>query len=96
MLRQVWAAIDEGRNGEARSLLEADPALLTSTDGQMALGYALAHEGLFDEAREVYARLRAAHVDRPKEHILSTSRAWWSGWRGTIGPPSTSSTRSAP
>lgn len=70
MLREVWAAIDEGRNAEARALLEADPALLASDAGQMALGYALAHDGLFAEAQAVYAGLRAVHAGQPGEHIF--------------------------
>lgn len=70
MLEQVWAAIAGGRNGEARALLETDPVLLASDDGQHTLAYILAHEGMFDEARAVYARLRAAHVGQPKEHIF--------------------------
>ncbi|GAA5514831.1 hypothetical protein Dcar01_03592 [Deinococcus carri] len=69
MLGDVWQAIDEGRFADARALLEADPALLASDPGQMALGYALAHEGQFDEAREVYGRLRAAHAGQPWEHV---------------------------
>ncbi|MEF2277977.1 hypothetical protein V3W47_06660 [Deinococcus sp. YIM 134068] len=36
----------------------------------MALGYALAHDGHFDAAREVYARLRAVHAGEPGEHIF--------------------------
>ncbi|WP_102126600.1 hypothetical protein [Deinococcus planocerae] len=70
MLEQVWAALGEERYGEARALLEADPTLLASGDGQHTLGYILAHEGLFDEAREVYARLRVAHAGEPEEHIF--------------------------
>lgn len=69
MLGDVWKAIEEGRNADARALLEADPALLASDAGQMALGYALAHEGLFGEAREVYAGLRSAHAGGAWEHI---------------------------
>ncbi|BDP41433.1 hypothetical protein DAETH_14020 [Deinococcus aetherius] len=70
MLEQVWATINEGRNGEARALLETDPALLASDDGQHTLGYILAHEGLLGEARAVYARLRHAYAGQPKEHIF--------------------------
>jgi len=70
MLRELWAAIDEGRNAEARALLEAAPALLASDEGQMALGYALAQDGLFAEARAVYATLQAAHAGQPGEHIF--------------------------
>lgn len=69
MLGDVWQAIDEGRFADARALLEADPALLASDPGQMALGYALAHGGQFDEAREVYGRLRDTHAGQPWEHV---------------------------
>ncbi|GMA16650.1 hypothetical protein E5F05_13195 [Deinococcus metallilatus] len=69
MLGDVWQAIDEGRYADARARLEADPALLASDPGQMALGYALAHDRRFDEAREVYGRLRAAHAGQPWEHV---------------------------
>lgn len=69
-LGDVWRAINEGRNTQARSLLEADLALLASDSGQMALGYALARDGRFDEAREVYANLRADHMGKPLEHIF--------------------------
>ncbi|EYB69443.1 hypothetical protein DEIPH_ctg006orf0008 [Deinococcus phoenicis] len=69
MLGDVWQAIDEARFAEARALLEADPALLASDPGQMALGYALAHEGQFGGAREVYGRLRNTHAGQPWEHV---------------------------
>lgn len=69
MLGDVWKAIEAGQNAGARALLEGDPALLASDAGQMALGYALAHDGLFGEAREVYAGLRAAHAGEAWEHI---------------------------
>ncbi|MBB5233031.1 hypothetical protein [Deinococcus budaensis] len=69
MLAEVWDAINGGDNARARALLEADPALLASDAGQMALGYALAHAGLFAEGRAVYARLRDAHAGEPREHL---------------------------
>lgn len=69
MLAEVWDAINGGDNARARALLEADPALLASDAGQMALGYALAHGGLFAEARAVYTGLRQAHAGGPLEHI---------------------------
>lgn len=69
MLPEVWAAIDREDWEEARGRLEADPDLLASRAGQMALGYVLAHTGDHAGAREVYVRLRQAHAGDPWEHI---------------------------
>ncbi|MCP2013259.1 tetratricopeptide (TPR) repeat protein [Deinococcus sp. HSC-46F16] len=69
MLPEVWAAIDREDWEEARKRLEADPDLLASRAGQMALGYVLAHTGDHAGAREVYGRLRQAHAGDPWEHI---------------------------
>ncbi|WP_104990792.1 hypothetical protein [Deinococcus sp. NW-56] len=69
MLPEVWAAIDREDWEEARKRLEADPDLLASRAGQMALGYVRAHTGDHAGAREVYGRLRQAHAGDPWEHI---------------------------
>lgn len=69
MLPEVWAAIDREDWEGARERLEADPDLLASRAGQMALGYVLAYTGDPAGAREVYGRLRQAHAGDPWEHI---------------------------
>ncbi|ADV66665.1 tetratricopeptide repeat protein [Deinococcus maricopensis] len=68
-LAEIWTAIDEGRHADAERLLHDDPDLLASRAGQMAHGYILAHTGRHPEARDVYARLRAAHAGDEWEHI---------------------------
>lgn len=69
MLSEVWAAIDREDWEEARGRLEADPGLLASRAGRVALGYVRAHTGDHAGAREVYGRLRQAHAGDPWEHI---------------------------
>ncbi|WP_027460986.1 hypothetical protein [Deinococcus murrayi] len=69
MLPEVWAAVGREDWEGARERLEADPDLLASREGQMALGYVLAYTGDPAGAREVYGRLRQAHAGDPWEHI---------------------------
>lgn len=72
LLGDVWSAIDEGRYDAAETLLERDDELSKSPAGQMARGYIFAFRGQFDEARQVYGRLREtalAQPERIREHI---------------------------
>ncbi|MDL2344999.1 hypothetical protein QOL99_12680 [Deinococcus sp. MIMF12] len=69
MLPELWAATDREDWEDARRRLEADPDLLASRAGQMALGYVQAHAGDHAGAREVYGRLRQAHAGDPWEHV---------------------------
>lgn len=68
-ISEAWERIDAGDHAGAEALLRADPDLLDSDAGQMALGYALAFQGQYEAASAAYTGLRTRHAGEAWEHI---------------------------